>query len=339
MISEFSWFARSLLKDGDWGFALHVEAHFDESGTDAKEMTLAGYLFEQARIDEFCEKWNAELKKFDLPFFHMVDCAHLAKPFDQLSRSESIRLQMKLMRLIKRFSISGIVCNIQNAKDNKGQTYEKVVQKALCLVSDWADASAFGGKIAYFFEAGDGQGGANEWLNQVSQNPTLSTTHRYAGHAFLPKAGNPGVQAADLLAWQYHNFTKKRDKATLARLDLRALLRHPHMITDDCGELPRKSRSQSIEQSRTSIETVYYLPSVKEEDTHGRSVIVLCKDSTFMIQDNATIILACPNCFRAIGEGTKFEFRNVIFQCYCKTYCDTPDTLPPFNRAFYSFGL
>jgi len=36
---------------------LHVEAHFDESGTDSKELTIAGYLFEASEIDtNACER-------------------------------------------------------------------------------------------------------------------------------------------------------------------------------------------------------------------------------------------------------------------------------------------
>lgn len=53
-----------------------VEAHFDESGTDADEMTLAGYIFETQRMEAFKREWSLLLEQHGLPYFHMVDCAH-----------------------------------------------------------------------------------------------------------------------------------------------------------------------------------------------------------------------------------------------------------------------
>ncbi|HZV19108.1 MAG TPA: hypothetical protein VFF84_10510 [Sphingobium sp.] len=41
-ITDLGWFARKLLHGSGWGLALRVEAHFDESGTDGREWTLAG---------------------------------------------------------------------------------------------------------------------------------------------------------------------------------------------------------------------------------------------------------------------------------------------------------
>lgn len=252
-----------------------------------------------------------------------------------MKKNDRIRLQMRLMRLIKRFSINGIVCNIENHADNTGRSYADAVETALKVVIDWADATAFAGRIAYFLEAGArGQGLAETNLGEIARDPARAAAHRYAGHAFVPKAGNPGVQAADLLAWQYHNFTKKRAEASVARLDLRALLRHPHSISDACGEVPRNSRTQSVEESRSRIETVFYLPRVPQSQTKGRSVLVIGKDSATISSDVSQVILACPNCWRAVCEYPLGNIQDIVFRCWCGTYVDTPAILAPFAARF-----
>lgn len=334
LLSDFGWFANAMLHGLGWGCALRIEAHFDESGTDANELTLAGYLFEAERIDSFGSEWNALLDHYDLPYFHMVDCAHGNPPFDKLKKRDHIRVQMQLMRLIKRYSINGIVCNIPNTKDNDGKSYLKAVEGAVGVALDWAGRVAFEGKIAYFLEAGaKGEGLVDSHFGQIAKDPAKASAHRYAGHAFLPKAGNPGVQAADLLAWQYHNYTKKRAKNDLARLDLRALLRHPHLIGDECGDPPRESKLQSASESRDRIETVYYLPIDKENK--AESVLVAGKDITMFTGATKGSILACSNCYRALAEDMSLnQFKNLAIQCWCGTKALIPDVMVPFVRRF-----
>lgn len=259
--TDLGWIAHRLLSGSGWGVAMKVEVHFDESGTDAREITLAGYMFEADRFDSFASEWLAILREHDLPFFHMVDCAHGNRPFHNLHKNQRVRLQMRLMSVIKRYSINGIVCNILNKKENSGASYLEAVCRSLEIVAEWAENTTFEGKIAYFFEAGaNGRHLVDARFGEIATDLGKRNRHRFAGHAFLPKDGNPGVQAADFLAWQYHNFTKKRKVLDLPRLDFRSLLRHPHSMVDDCGELPSDSTVRSIGESRRGLETVLYLP-------------------------------------------------------------------------------
>jgi len=330
--TDLGWIAHSILHGSGWGCVLRVEAHFDESGTDAAEITLAGYLFEAERIDPFGAQWNEVLARYDVPYFHMVDCAHGAKPFEKLDKINRIKLQMQLMALIKRYAINGIVCNITNVPDNAGASYLEGVKGAVKVALDWADKAAYSGKIGYFFEAGaSGQGLAEVHFGEIAKDPASSAAHRYAGHAFVPKLGNPGVQAADLLAWQYHNFTKKRATASLARLDMRALLRHPHHISDQCGDPPREPKIQSVRESRDRIETVHYLPKakpgVKYAEIHPE------EDFTAFSGSSPGATLACPNCFRAVAENCPPKmFSDIVIRCWCGTRCLIPPMLPPFVR-------
>lgn len=333
-MSELAWFFRSLLRRKGWGVVLSVQAYFDESGTGHDELTVAGYLFEADRIEQFCEEWEGLLAPYQLPYFHMVDCAHGAPPFKHMNRDDRNRLQTALMKLIKRFSVNGIVCNVHNSRDNAGQRYLNAVKAAARLIIEWADRTAYSGRIAYFLESGaNGQNLTDGWFHEIAGAPGSVDYYRYAGHAFVPKVGNPGVQAADLLSWQYHNFTKKRVDNNLARLDLRALLRHPHAYSDACGEPPRESEVQSIDQSRRRIETVHYLPTITEETHAGEQIIAPVTDFTPIRSDGSTFVLACPGCLRAIWDGaSKGTIKNIAIRCWCGTVCKLPAALPPYCR-------
>lgn len=333
-MSDLRHAAHRMLRKGDWGCALSIEVHFDESGTHADEITLAGYLFESKRLDEFCEKWESELKKFDLPFFHMVDCAHGTGIFNKIEKSDRLKIQMNLMRLIKRYSVNGIVANIKNDRKNSGEGFRSLVVCAAESVVRWAMATTYTGKVGYYFEAGaNGHGLVGDWFNDVARNPGSTGYYRYGGHSFLPKEGNPGVQAADLLAWQYHNYTKKRKKKDLARLDLRALLRHPHVIDDACGPPPRESSMQSVKASRLNNETVHYLPRATQKQIKTGAIIVMHHDFTPFIGRVRCGILACPDCFRALAEGYPIAgIRGIIIKCWCGTHCLAPMQMAPFAQ-------
>jgi hypothetical protein len=314
---------------------LHIEAHFDESGTDhsSYELTLAGYLFESDRMEEFCNAWKTELAIYNLPYFHMVDCAHRSPPFE--------KMQMGLMHLIKRYSINGIVCNIKNRKSNSGGAYFEAARRAVNSAVKWADQTSYSGRIEYFLEAGAfGTGLLDCYFSESAANPASLLYGRYAGHAFIPKEGNPGVQAADLLAWQYQNYTKKRSTNDIARLDLRALLRHPHYIEDDCGALPRESKIQSVSAASKNIEVVYYLPKC-DEDKNGLT-LAASKDFTnlyFLNGSNPRNVLACSNCLRALVGGVSIMEINsfihgandkLMIRCWCGTTCLIPKDMVPF---------
>lgn len=310
--------ARSMLLKGGYAWVISVDAHFDESGTDSGELTVAGYLIESDSLIDFCDSWMAVLNEYDLPFFHMVDCAHGSGAFKDIAKEDRIKIQMRMMRIIKDHTVNGIVSNISNVKSDNGESYLSAIKEAVAVVADWCRSSSFDGKFSYIFEAGaKGQGLADIWFSELENLPTLLQSS-YAGHDFVPKLGNPGVQAADLLAWQYHNFTKKRQEQSLARLDLRALLRHPHAYADNCGEPPRDSAFQSVERSRLTKETVYFLPPATKFQIENGTVIKMRVDARTFSGIDRGKILACSNCYRALVEDMDIKkIRDITVQCWC----------------------
>lgn len=315
---------------------LNIEAHFDESGTDTDEITVAGYLFEAGRIDDFAMKWKALLDQNGLEFLHMTDFAPGRKePYNKIENRT--KLQMQFMGLIKRYAINGIVCNIKNHRDNMGMSYYGAAKGAVNATLEWANRTSYKGEIFYFFEAGaTGQGLLDREFKTIANDPAYISYYRYAGHAFLQKQNNAGIQAADFLAWQYHNYTKKRVKSDLPRLDLRSLLRHPHHIDDECGDLPREAQIQSVTESRLRIETVHYLPR-DTSDIPGTRLICTA-DVPPIAGGIKGKILACPTCMRAIAEDITphqilsriIPTNRFILRCYCGQDCVVPATLPPF---------
>jgi len=315
---------------------LLVEAHFDESGTDAKEVTVAGYIFEAGRLAEFSEKWKVVLQQYNLPFFHMVDCAHGNKTFAHLKQDRNARsaIQLELMRLIRRYAVNGIIANISNNKEDRKGSYLAAAEAAARAVISWSQRTAYDGKVAYFFEQGaTGEGALKEFFSGLDQEQRQEFL--YQSHTFSEKADSPAVQAADLLAWQYHNFTKKRETKDLARLDLRYLLRTPHLIDDSEGDPPRESRCESIAESRVRRETIYYLPR-KDRDPEGGNFVLLADVQMFSGKSKGSI-LACPACRRAVAEDITLKdiwFPNNItksmqVKCWCGTWCGFPKTAIP----------
>ncbi len=53
----------------------------------------------------------------------------------------------------------------------------------------------------------------------------------YSGHGFVPKLGNPVVQAADLLAWQWLKDRKNAAEGRPRRKDLASLIAHRHAVS------------------------------------------------------------------------------------------------------------
>jgi hypothetical protein len=80
------------------------EGYFDESGSFEEEpgvFCVAGYLIESAQAAAMDQRWGEILAQHNIPYFHMVDCAHGAPPFADMEKAERIEVEMKLIGLIK----------------------------------------------------------------------------------------------------------------------------------------------------------------------------------------------------------------------------------------------
>lgn len=212
---------------------------FDESESkDPWLFCVAGYIFERDTCNAMEAPWTALLEEFGVPFFHMVDCAHGAKSFKVLSRESRITLQTKIFDLVKAHMKMGLCvsfdmrnCDLLAQINFPGISKGPVDHYTLCCywciseVARQAHLERMHGDITYFFEAGAlHQRFAAALLADVFR----SRRYRYGGHHFVTKTASAGIQAADILAWQWLKDRKRELHRQPMRRDLASLLQQPH---------------------------------------------------------------------------------------------------------------
>ena len=224
------------------GYAFVIEAYLDESGTHGGSpiTCVAGYLFESEQSLRLEREWKSALGDFGIGHFHMADCAGGGGDFRGRSVSDRDALCRKLIGIIQRRALLGIVASVDPRE------YAKVAERTLverggaymmsllwCVqgVGQWAASREYRGRIAYFFEAGHRlQSHASSAMMRVKTNPGLERRLCYASHAFIDKNEACAIQAADLLAWQWYKdaIGNQSQPRRPRRLDLRSLLESPH---------------------------------------------------------------------------------------------------------------
>lgn len=171
----------------------------------------------------------------------MSSCAHGTKPFDVLTKDQRIEVETEMIGLIKKFAAFGIAVTIEQKMFDAivpelpeiGSAYSFCAHTCLTAVKSWANETGYHGDIAYFFESGhSSQSEANDIMNTLFKNTKMRLEHRYASHTFANKEKIRPLQAADLLAWQWHTDHKRRMRGNIRpRLDCLALVENekpPH---------------------------------------------------------------------------------------------------------------
>lgn len=212
-------------------------AYFDESGTDAKSEVLcvAGYIFLEERVAPFEAEWKAMLERHNLPFFHMVDCAHGTGAFKALTSEQRIETQKEAISLTKKYAAKGIALSIDKVafpKIGAGSTkiwttpYTFLCGQVLYGVRNWADETGFDGEIEYVFETGaDGEAKAvDETVNSLLSTEELRKIFRYRKHVRAKKTEALPLQSADLLAWHWFTHNRRIREGKGKRADFKNLI-------------------------------------------------------------------------------------------------------------------
>jgi hypothetical protein len=78
-----------------------VQAYFDESDSHAgaPALSVAGFVFNPQSCLELDDQWLAVLERYELPYFHVVDCAHGNRPFDKLTKDECIAVEKEMIAI------------------------------------------------------------------------------------------------------------------------------------------------------------------------------------------------------------------------------------------------
>jgi hypothetical protein len=219
-----------------------VHAFFDESGSHkgSPALCVAGYAFEMRQARLLAKEWQAVLKRFDLPFFHMVDCAHGNQECASLTKDQRIKLATSLIGIVKSraahgFAVSVDVDAFHEVMPPWAPAKTPYAFCARCVIDEigrWFFKTGFKRKSAYFFEAGhESRSEAERAVGEVLTNPLnkiWSVHYGYVAHSFVLKRESPAVQAADLLAWQWATELKHRKSGRPRRKDFESLVQAPH---------------------------------------------------------------------------------------------------------------
>ena len=84
---------------------------YSDESVNGNFITVAGYLYTKKHVQKLKKEWDPILKKYDLPYFHMTDCAHGNGAFKSMRDEERVKIQTQLFKLLKkhksvRFAVS-----------------------------------------------------------------------------------------------------------------------------------------------------------------------------------------------------------------------------------------
>jgi hypothetical protein len=177
--------------------------------------------------------WQAELAKYNLTHFHMVDCAHGNREFANLSKPQRIALVTELMFLIKRFVFTGLVAVVNPLRFPSNITPDAYAFCLAMLVDaiDKLIGHVIDPRVAFFIESGHtSRPIANEYLLKLKRGGHPAYRF-YATHTFAEKKELSVLQAADLLAWQSAKFFKDfLSGRRPPRKDFLSLIRRHHIF-------------------------------------------------------------------------------------------------------------
>jgi hypothetical protein len=209
-------------------------AYFDESGCHdgSRVLAVGGYLIRADRAARMERKWKAALKRYGLPYFHMVECAHGSGAFALLSKTSRIRVQTRMIELIKKHTALGFVTIVNPKRFEQVEPlpdpYTFSVNACLMGICAWFTDKP-DSEIDFVFEAGHRNGKkADQHLMQHKNSRDEDISRYYRSHRFANKHDACLLQAADLLVWQSAKFMRdKVSKSRGPRADFISLIQHP----------------------------------------------------------------------------------------------------------------
>ena len=211
---------------------LMVEGYFDESGSfDEKPgiFCISGYFIDAASAGLMDVQWGRVLEQHQLPYFHMVDCAHGTGPFAGKTKAERTEIVTKFISLIKNHTLEGFSALASRdhfvAEAGEGDIYTVCATLAVDALRSFLETHRIEGDTAYFFEAGHSSSGRayNHLARRIAEFATSIT--------FARKSDVKLLQAADLLAWQASKYAKDKYGGTRPpRKDFLSLMEHRHTL-------------------------------------------------------------------------------------------------------------
>lgn len=215
-----------------------IEGYFDESGdlnTDPSIFGVAGYFISSDAAEQMDQNWEIVLKKYNVPYFHMVDCASGNGVFKHLPDMDRAEMVKELISLIKKYTAEGFAF-LAKADSYEPPNNEQLDPYSYCAagcakaLGTFLQMNRLDANISYFFEAGHAnKGRAYNHIAEKVKRPGDSLT-------FASKEQKRLLQAADLLAWQATKYAKDysfarwtgKEPKRAPRKDFMSLMEHGH---------------------------------------------------------------------------------------------------------------
>ena len=215
-----------------------IKAYFDESGSHAgsRALCVAGFIIESHQVRRMETRWQEMLARYQLPYFHMVDCAHGLPPFQALDKSTRIAAETEAIDIICDTMAYGIAVSLDPKEYDEyvaqlplmGSAYTLCAHTCLAAVKAWCNQQNYHGKIDFYFESGHAsEAECDILMKRLFAMPHLKRDHRHETHSFCDKRMVTPLQAADIIAWLYHTEQKRgiERKRPRPRLEFQGLNR------------------------------------------------------------------------------------------------------------------
>ena len=91
-----------------------VEAYFDESGTHdgSPVLCMGGFVTESEAAKRLNGDWEEMLSKYNLPFFHMTDCANGMDVYEPLGKQGRMDVATQAIHLVCKHMTNGRMVSI-----------------------------------------------------------------------------------------------------------------------------------------------------------------------------------------------------------------------------------
>lgn len=219
--------------------AIYVDyfAYYDAGGTQNDQsgaLTVAGLISTEAKWCRFEREWEAVLKNYGVPYFHMKEYAHSTNHYaswkgDHVKRAEFLDKLIRVTKrgILKAFSVSAMMqdfhrvnreyCVAERFGNDHPNSGAYCFAAVLCSTSiaKWVwEKKGVHAKIKHVFEKGDtGQGALVELMRGPMFNNARSVE-------FLEKKSNDAediryvreFEAADMIAWEHANYYRHMEK-------------------------------------------------------------------------------------------------------------------------------
>jgi hypothetical protein len=241
---EFS----STLSTGDYKFRQSPEnevklavweAYIDESGDESSDQVfvLAGYLFRSSEAIHAREKWGRALRRVNVPYFHMVDCAHGNGLYRNIDKQKREWLARRCIDIIKDHAEIGIAFVINSAKwfpsqGNKefDNAYGQTAMHIFTYFASFIKALDTDPVFHITFESGHStQSLARNAIYNGIFLDKIFPNEKEPIINFKGKEEDILLQCADLVAWQTAKYVKDAIKGkNNPRADFKSLVELDH---------------------------------------------------------------------------------------------------------------